>query len=432
MKKRSGFTLGSIAMLIITAFVLSSFFILLQKITKNVDIHLNAKELAVHVDNTLESWVYDASAVQDTTPPHRPIARMQIEATATVPPQPTQAPHTRLSLSVVGNIRLDATTLQNLTDDGTPNFSILFDSLGDALKADISLATLAHTVSHAHNITNRNMPDSLLPALHEAGLRQISLLHYDLFTSGLQGLANTKTAMRNVGLYPYGAYETQDAYADTPIEDIQGVKVAFLGFQSEMSGASKYNVNADILAYALPALQLPTIKHEIQRVKAQGAEIVVVSLCWGALDGNAPTNTQKQLAQDIANAGADIIIGTHPNALQTVDMLSAKREDGQYHPVLCAYSMGNFFSHDRSTRDRLSSVILQCDIWVDKETKKIAFDQMAYLPTYVWRGREDGVLRQRILLNQQPYPLYVDKTQQEIMGRSLATVEAVMQNSSFR
>ena len=157
---------------------------------------------------------------------------------------------------------------------------------------------------------------------------------------------------------------------------------------------------------------------------------MVVSLCWGKAGASSPTSTQKELAQGIADAGADIILGTHPGALQSVDILTAQRGDGKYHPVLCAYSLGNLFSYDREKRATLASILLQADVVYDPTTGCVAFDTLSYIPTYSWRGKEDGVTRYRVILNDgRTYPDYVDENQQGVMERCFTLVSDVMENS---
>ena len=176
-----------------------------------------------------------------------------------------------------------------------------------------------------------------------------------------------------------------------------------------------------------PASKLPVIADDITKVRQAGAKVVVVSLCWGKAGATAPTSTQTELAQGIADAGADIILGTHSGTLQTVEILTADRGDGKYHPVLCAYSLGNLFTYDREKRATLASILLRSDVVYDPVTGCVAFDNLSYTPTYSWRGKEDDVTRYRVILNDgQTYPDYVDDTQKGVMERCLTLVNDVM------
>ena len=52
------------------------------------------------------------------------------------------------------------------------------------------------------------------------------------------------------------------------------------------------------------------------------ADVVVVGVHWGTENSHVVNDAQRALAQKIADWGADIIIGTHPHVVQTIEMLT--------------------------------------------------------------------------------------------------------------
>lgn len=82
------------------------------------------------------------------------------------------------------------------------------------------------------------------------------------------------------------------------------------------------------------------IAEDIAAARAAGAELIVAYNHWGAEHTHQPTPKVVTHAQEMADAGVDIIIGSHSHAVQPVVWLTAA--DGRQ--VLCAYSMGNFVS----------------------------------------------------------------------------------------
>lgn len=66
---------------------------------------------------------------------------------------------------------------------------------------------------------------------------------------------------------------------------------------------------------------------------ASQAGILVVSLHWGNEYADKPTQTQKELAHSLIDAGADLIIGHHPHVIQPTE---------EYRSKLIFYSLGNF------------------------------------------------------------------------------------------
>lgn len=226
---------------------------------------------------------------------------------------------------------------------------------------------------------------------------------------------------------PYGVYASQQERDSLTLVEVNGISVALLSYQNELTSSGKRQTTDEEQAFVIASQQLPVIADDIAKVRQAGAKVVVVSLCWGKAGATAPTSTQTELAQGIADAGADIILGTHSGTLQTVEILTADRGDGKYHPVLCAYSLGNLFTYDREKRTTLASILLRSDVVYDPATGCVAFDNLSYTPTYSWRGKEDDVTRYRVILNDgQTYPDYVDDTQKGVMERCLTLVNDVM------
>lgn len=79
---------------------------------------------------------------------------------------------------------------------------------------------------------------------------------------------------------------------------------------------------------------------------------VIVMPHWGKEYEPLPENMQQGLAQDMANAGATAIIGSHPHVVQPEALLKAT--DGRTVPVL--YSLGNFVSRQIGL-PRLTTII---------------------------------------------------------------------------
>jgi poly-gamma-glutamate synthesis protein (capsule biosynthesis protein) len=68
---------------------------------------------------------------------------------------------------------------------------------------------------------------------------------------------------------------------------------------------------------------------------------VVVSLHWGTEYEPQPREEDVELAHQLADAGALVVIGHHPHVLQPVELY--RRADGR--TALIAYSLGNFVSN---------------------------------------------------------------------------------------
>ena len=142
-----------------------------------------------------------------------------------------------------------------------------------------------------------------------------------------------------------------------------------------------------------------------------------------------PSKTQKQLAQSIADAGADLILGTHSGTLQTVEILTANRADGSVHQTLCAYSLGNLLESDRAEREAISGALLHVEMSYNLAQDELSFGTLTYTPTYVWRGRVNGIMSYRVLRSNAEPPAYVDAEQRKVMERCLKLVRDALKGS---
>jgi gamma-polyglutamate biosynthesis protein CapA len=68
------------------------------------------------------------------------------------------------------------------------------------------------------------------------------------------------------------------------------------------------------------------------------SDIVIVSIHWGNEYQAAPSTRQRTLAANLANAGAEVIIGHHPHVIQPVQVIQIKEDQA---PTLVFYSLGN-------------------------------------------------------------------------------------------
>lgn len=440
MKKKRGVSLGTLVMLFLTAAVLAGFFAMLPSFTGSPDIRLDAAKLAVAIDQSLGQLAVSAGSLasgpQNTALPPDILATSAPFGNDTLqyPPQATSTPvpKARFSLCASGSVVWNSAVRKALTQNNQPMYEILTDSISGVLSADVSIVTLEHTLIDESKWTDVNQPSALLSSLRSAGVNTVSMGHASILNAGMDGLRQTQAAIRSAGLIPFGVYSSVQERDQGVVLERQGVRIGLLHYQDELSATGRKQTTEEERHTALSPLLLSGMQADIAAMKKAGAQVVVVSLCWGKPGASAPTDEQKSMAQGLADAGADIILGTHSGVLQPVQVLSGNRGDGRYHPVLCAYSLGNLFSHDRESRTTLASILLKTEVEYDPATGCVAFENLTYTPTYAWRGKQDGRTLYRILVNDgQNYPDFVAKDQKNVMERCYKLVTDVMANTGI-
>lgn len=443
-RTRRGVSAGTIVMLMLTGLVLVGFFALLPSFTGHQDILIDAAELAVAMDHSFSQLASTTSGLLSRTEPVDAVLPPEMLATAvpmqmdgaqisaTLSPTATPASKQRFSLCAAGIIEGNNSVRKTFSFDDSYHFDLLTDQITGALKADLSIATLKHTLVDSEAWSDVNMPSDFLTAFQETGINTLNIGHENILNSGLSGLQQTAAVIRSAGLSPFGAFASSQERSSISLLKCSGVSVALLHYLDDVSSAGKRQTNADELAMAFSPIDLSVIQSDIQNARQSGAEVVVVSLYWGKKGVTRPSDEQIQQAQAIANAGADIILGAGSGALQTVKVLSADRGDHQYHPVLCAYSLGNLFSHERESRTTLASILLKTDVVYDRTTGQVAFENLACTPVYTWRGKENNRTLVRILLNDNSnYPDFVSSDQRSVMERCYKLVQDVMADTGI-
>lgn len=199
--------------------------------------------------------------------------------------------------------------------------------------------------------------------LRQLRLNAVSLANNHVFDYGIEGFNNTCAILRDAGIAPFGAGDNAAAAWKPLIVCCNGRRVALLAFAATVppgSGATAdrpgiagfqvetaYRIDAAILheqpgtpPYVetwVPEPELARLRATVAEARA-AADVVVVSAHWGVAYQDEPAAYQRQLADALADAGADLILGHHPHQLQGVGMAGTT-------PVV--YSLGDFLSHFR-------------------------------------------------------------------------------------
>ena len=95
----------------------------------------------------------------------------------------------------------------------------------------------------------------------------------------------------------------------------------------------------------------PQVLEDISRAK-ELADIVIVCPHWGTEYSSKISSYQEKWALEMTEAGADVIIGTHPHVVEPVEWITA--ENGN--ESLCYYSLGNYVSTQKNALSMLEGM----------------------------------------------------------------------------
>lgn len=190
-----------------------------------------------------------------------------------------------------------------------------------------------------------NAPFEILEALQYAGFNHLIAANNHSFDRGFDGLVATVENFERVGLAFTGMYVDEAAFHTPTILDVKGIQVGIIAYTDSVNGLESL-VPVEMRPFAVRRFRshtledLPDMGADIARLREAGAEIVIVSLHWGAEYVDAPTEMQRQIARGLSDLGADVIMGNHAHVIQPVEWHT--REDGSRSFIM--YSLGNFLA----------------------------------------------------------------------------------------
>jgi poly-gamma-glutamate capsule biosynthesis protein CapA/YwtB (metallophosphatase superfamily) len=231
---------------------------------------------------------------------------------------PARAPEqSSFTIAFLGDVMLGRGVAQAHASLERP-WALALDGIRPDLQAaDLALANLESPLTTRPLLQagyDLRGPQAAADALSAAGIDFVSLANNHALDAGPEGLSDTQQALRGAGVSWIGPQ------AQVVVSSLQGQRIAFLAFE-------------DIIA----PLDLAALEQAVRQARGQ-ADWVVVAMHWGGEYRPAPDARQQQLAQALADAGADVVWGQHPHVLQRIDWVQGA---GRQRATLVMYSLGN-------------------------------------------------------------------------------------------
>ena len=222
-----------------------------------------------------------------------------------------------------------------------------------------------------------NAPASFLDALRYAGFDLVTMSNNHNCDAGVRGVWETLDRVEDYHLLHTGLFRGPREPRYTVVE-VNGLRIGILSYATYFNHKEEHFTQEGVRILLNP--YAPEIAaRDMAAARSAGAEFLLVCIHWGQEYQNSPNESQRRMAQELADAGADYIIGSHPHALQPYEELESA--DGRRVPVL--YSMGNFVSHQEKvvTKDTL---ILRLLLRRDAEGQVRPAEE-GYIPCRVFR-----------------------------------------------
>ena len=174
------------------------------------------------------------------------------------------------------------------------------------------------------------LPPERVRIFQELGLDLVTLANNHALDFGMDALLDTCDTLDQAGIYHVGAGRNLEEACKPVIITEKGESIGFLG-ASRVIPVGSWNASASkpgMLTTYDPSLLLEQIDH-----LKETCDYVVVYVHWGIEKKDRPEEYQRSLGKQYIDAGADLVIGSHPHVLQGIEYYKGK-------PIF--YSLGNF------------------------------------------------------------------------------------------
>ena len=292
-----------------------------------------------------------------------------------------------LTLSVVG----DCTLGTDETFDYDTSLNVYYENYGadyflqnvkDIFSADdLTIANFEGTLTDSDEREDKTFafkaPASYASILTGGSVEAVNTANNHSHDYGEQSFDDTLAALDDAGIVHFG-------YDETAVMDVKGIKVGLVGIYELYDHLEREQ----------------QLKDNIAKVKADGAQLIVVIFHWGNETETVPDSNQTTLGRIAIDEGADLVCGHHPHVLQGIETYKGRN---------IVYSLGNFCFGGNSSPSDMDTMIYQQTFTIDADGVK-KDNVTNIIPCSISSAAYDGYN------NYQPTPAEGDETTR-ILGK---------------
>ena len=412
---------GTVFMLTVTILVLAGTGIVLNRMSSGTP--ADVSRLQQKTPDLIVQDEAEAERQQNASLPTG-TAAAAVQTAVPVPEKEIRTEEKTFSITVAGTVSLSGEVRQNsyISDVKQYDYYDTMMLLKKELQSDINLVFLENLLSENGSTSDVTASDAAAVMLRSAGFNTAACGFPKAFDKEDTGIRATRKLLQENGIEALGIYadEADDHFLMTELRHMQ---IAMLQYTDTIPAATRKSMTKKGINGLVPAADAEIIAADIAQAKKQGADAVLVFLNWGKT-GKSPDKAMRALAQRVADAGADLIVGSGSRIVSGADLLTAA---GTGRQVLCVWSLGTLLSGDRSSISRIAGMMLQLEFSVGEEQAEMR--SVRYIPLYTWKYKQDGRYQYRCLAADEKFPDGMDSDQQKRMEKARETVRNAMKNS---
>lgn len=297
----------------------------------------------------------------------------------------------------------------------------------DYIVGNLETVCAGEELNYTNHIFNFNTPDEFIKSIKQSGIDLVTTATNHSLDRGVEGLIKNLDTLERYSLKNIGTYSTAEAKKELFVEEIKGLKIAFLNYtfgtnahinevvlkeeelnyinllkpQAEeierMNNKKKpkslkqkiantvfkfisleqwikikkrlgleYNkAYEDNNLHGIDLSYLEDLKKDIENAK-KSSDIVIMCMHSGGQFNSKPGKYTEYMMDFMSDNGVDVVIGNHPHVVQKYE----EKESG----MLAAYSLGNFSISPSSVyvlHENLPDYSVMFHLYYDSQTKEI-------------------------------------------------------------
>lgn len=279
------------------------------------------------------------------------------------------------------------------------DFTPLFEPVRRWIEAaDVAIANLETTLTGSDypwsGYPSFNTPPAFARDLKAVGFDVITHANNHCLDYGEFGLIRTSEALEAAGLLRTGTARAPEEREEIlVVEVVPEIRMAVLAYTYGTNGIPLPN------PWSVNLLDPDLIASDIRRARQlPGVDLVAVALHFGEEYAREPNEEQRQLVQLSLEAGADIVLGSHPHVIQPIEVRHVTDAFGRSLPRAVIYSEGNFISNQEGLH-REAGLMLLIDVVKEDEVTRI--ERVSFVPTWVHPYWANGAQRYRVVAVEQ-------------------------------
>lgn len=327
-----------------------------------------------------------------------------LERTFSEPPATVE----RFTILAVGDLMAHTPQLSSAKTGDGYDFEPCFAPVAPRITAaDLAIGNLETTLSGPDRgytgYPMFNTPDAFAEALVQAGFDVLTTANNHTLDRGPTGVARTLDVLDTLGAQHTGSARTAEEAERVLVADVNGAKVAVLAYTYGMNG---FTAPSD-KKWMVNVIDTARMAADVKRARELEPDLVIVSIHNGVEYQRQPSESQKAVEMAMIEAGADVVLGSHPHVIQPMRTVEATREDGTPRTGFIIHSLGNFVSNQRE-RYRNTGLLLELGFEKDMRSGVTSLVSVEYVPVWVddtdESGKEHRVLPIGDVLADSAYP----------------------------